>query len=147
MSVFFEILEAVALRVQGAANAPYPAIRKSPKLLPEDGTQFPVVLVCPNGAERVGLEAFPNVVSYEYPVAVVIIEDFNRQWAIDVQSSLELREAIRNVLYRPTLTTANGSVFDTTIEPLDPFFLDAETPVHEVTGFAMVYKSTETRVA
>lgn len=147
MSVFYEILDAVKTRVDAVTGVPTPKLRKSVKLLPSDGTTFPIVFVCPNGPERVGLEAFTNKVSYEYPVVVAIIEDFNRQWEIDVSSMLETRELIRNALYQPTLTTVSGGIFDTNIEPLDPFFLDSEVPVHEVTGFAVVYKSLETRSA
>lgn len=149
MSVFYEILVACKERVQTANECPVPKIRKTAELLKEDGSTFPIVFVCPGGPEQVGMEAFNRVVSYEYPVLVVILNAFDRVFEIDVASQLELREAIRNVLYQPTLTTENGSVFNTEIETLAPFFGEQGGAgiAYESTGFRLNYKSTETRTA
>jgi len=147
-SVWFNILDAVKDRVAAVSGAPVPEIRKRPVVLDGDVIAAPagLVLICPGGAETRGVEAMPDLVSWDYPVIVAMVQPNDRVFEVDTASQLELREGVRNALSQPLLP-AVASVWDTDVDPLEPFSLQGPKDVYEVTGFRCLYKSRETRVA
>lgn len=143
-SVFWETLIYTKQRLEAIPAIPTVKIRKKPVLLQED--VIPLILVTP-GKEKVGMEAFNQVVEYIYEIQITMIRPGNRIYETDVESFLKLRQSIRNSLYQPNLTGAN-TVIDAIIETTAPFdVVSGDAGNYDISGLIIRYKSIEERVS
>jgi hypothetical protein len=143
-SVFWETLIYTKQRLEAIPAIPTVKIRKKPVLLQED--VIPIILVTP-GKEKVGIEAFEQVVEYIYEIQITMIRPGNRIYEADVESFLKLRQSIRNTLYQPTLPGAN-TVIDAIIETTAPFdVVSGDAGNYDISGLIIRYKSIEERVS
>lgn len=110
----------------------------------------PHVIIWPGeGAERLddlqfGQAGGPARAWWVYPVMVVMITSGNRIVETGFSAYMDVREAVRNILFRPMLGGI-AQVFDCDIAPKDVFDLTAFVKGnYDVTGWEMYYKSAET---
>lgn len=119
-------------------------IRKRAILL--EGDSLPLLIVSPS-QESINLEAFSGIACYDYGVNITLISAGNRVYEPDVYTWLDLRENVRNQLYKVTLSGA-VSVFDTMII-LSPALevVSGSTSNYDVAGITVTYRSLESRIA
>ena len=142
-SFFWSGLVYAKQRIETIPGIPTVKIRKKPALLQED--TIPLILVTPGG-EKISMEAFDRVVEYTYDIQITIIRAGNRIYESDVESFLELRQSIRNVMYQPNLP---GTEFiDANIELTPPFdIVSGDANNYDISGLIIKYKSIEERVS
>jgi len=146
VSVFYQIVEAVASEV-GTAVSDF----GTPTLIRRrnvwvDGDPLPVILVSPGDTEEVADEDFTGETSWIYPVNVNMVwpDDRNNGFEVDAQLYLDIREAIRNRLYYPLLADV-AEVWDVQILGTSPFTLPDQRGTYSSTGWMVKYKAKEQR--
>ncbi len=148
-NIYFSILQAVGAVCASVAGINEVSVRSKPLQL--DGVDpLPHAIVWPGpGAEKIdelqfgpgpaqGFRAF-----ILYPVTIALLTSGNRKVATDLSAYMDLRERLRNALFKPLLGGA-VTVFDVDLEPRDVFDLEAFTKGNfDVTGFTYFFKSSE----
>lgn len=145
-STYWRILSALGTRVGTVATAPVPQLRQ--KLLALQGDTYPLLIVAPgaNGEKYQG-GTFGGGAFWAYPVTVAYVTAGNRTVATGLQAYLNLREAIRDVLFQPTLAGV-ASLVGVDINPQAVVDLQAYlTGNYDVTGWELTFESVETRTS
>ena len=142
MSKFSDILGAVK---SALATAGVPVVvRKRAVFL--EGDKLPLIVVSP-GRETVSIETFGGIVNYDYAVNVTMVQAGNRIHEPDVVAWLDLRENVRNALYRVTLAGV-ANVFDTMMETSPALeVVSGSVNNYDVSGMTMTYRSLEARAS
>lgn len=108
MSVLNDILVAVKARLDAVTPAlPTTVVRKKLVILPED--TLPMLIIGLTEGERVKNEFFGGIY-YEYPVGVCLVEAGNREYVTGRDTSIALRERIRDALILRRSGNPLGSV-------------------------------------
>lgn len=142
-TVFWQILDSVRDRISALPGIPNVVIRKRPVFTQED--VVPLIIISP-GEETVGMEAFPITVEYMYRVQISLVQAGNRIYEGDVSTLLDIRQAIRNVLYQPFLD-GSVSVYNCSMD-MSPAFevVSGEASNYDVTGMVFTFNSIESRI-
>jgi hypothetical protein len=108
VSVLNDILVAVKARLDAVTPAlPTTVVRKKLVILPED--TLPMLIIGLTEGERVKNEFFGGIY-YEYPVGVCLVEAGNREYVTGRDTSIALRERIRDALILRRSGNPLGSV-------------------------------------
>lgn len=143
MSVLGEILAAVKIRVETIPGS-YPVVTRKRLVVLQDDI-LPLILVGPTEGERISMEVFGKIM-YEYPIGVCLVEAGNREYEIGLDSSLALREAIRDKLTGITLTGVE-EVWDTNISMGSPLMIpiSGTGSNYQASNVRAKYKTVEVR--
>lgn len=108
MSVLNDILVAIKARLDAVTPAlPTTVVRKKLVILPED--TLPMLIIGLTEGEQVKDQFFGGIM-YEYPIGVCLVEAGNREYVIGLDTSVALRETIRDALVLRRSGNPLGSV-------------------------------------
>lgn len=146
MSVFYQIVEAVAAEVTTAVTPYGTPVEVRRRNVWVNGDPLPLIVVSPGDTEEVADEDFTGQSTWVYPVNVNLVwaDDRVNDFAVDAQLYLDIREAIRNELYFPLLDGV-VEVWDVQILGTRPFTLPDQKGTYSSTGWMVKYKSKEMR--
>lgn len=148
MSVWSEILAAVATRVTGLSGLPAtPKTREIPRLI-EGVDTLPVLLVCPAGSERVTGHAFTAINFEEYPVLIAWVKANDQSWTLTA-SEQTARQLINDTLdQRPPLASVTAAtVVDVDLQMLDLYDVVENSTVVKAFGVLATYSTYRTRTS
>ncbi len=143
-SVYWQIVQAVQAQV--ANVVPNTVLRRKLQRLESD--TMPICYVVPDlpGGEKVEEATFNKNVVYLYPVLVCYVEQGAPDLITGLQTYLNVREDIRQVLYQP-LALSIAQVWDMDFDPDDTKrFGEFLGTNYDVAGWKCYYKSTEQRL-
>lgn len=144
-SFYYEILDAVKTQVEGITGIPPVDLRFDLQVY--EGESLPLVIVAPDPVEfeRIAEKAFESVVWWDYPVRVALVWPGNRIVKAQLSEYLTLRQAIRDVIFKPTLVGV-PTVFNTFVNPdAASKFAALSNSNYRVTGWEAIYRSNEER--
>lgn len=146
MSVFYQVVEAVASEVQTAVSGFGTPVELRRRNVWVHGDPLPCVIVSPADTEEVADEDFTGQTTWVYPVNVNLVwpDDRVNDFQVEAQLYLNIREAIRDRLYYPLLTDV-AQVWDVQILGTKPFTLPDQRGTYSSTGWIVKYKAKEMR--
>lgn len=141
-----DLLNAVGTVAEAVTGMPRVYVREELRGV-IDNDNVPFCIVAKGGPEEPVDYAFTDLVQYRYPVLVLLVWKYDRDFNFSTEDENEItvRQALRDALDKRTLTNVS-SITDADLEPLDltGFGDDPNTP-YKVTGFRVQYYSWETR--
>jgi hypothetical protein len=141
MSVYYDLLTGVQTSIATVTEIPI-SIRYDAILMQND--VVPLIIIAPD-VEKVGIQAFPKIVNYDYKVNIAYITAGNRTVNTGLEAYLESVETIRNQLYQLN-PTALPAAWNVKINPNFVSELQATVGTnYRVTGWQMTYTVTEQR--
>lgn len=144
MSVYWELLTGVKTSLASVPMVPTVVIRDNFQVL--DGEKMPLVVVTPGPTnETIRLQTFGKNIVYDYEVLVGYITKGNRVLEADMESYLNVREAIRNQLNQvgvPGLQKAWDTKIE--VEEVNKFAALVGTN-YKITAWRMFYSVAEVR--
>jgi hypothetical protein len=148
VAVSEDILQALATNLAAVPGCPPPAVREWPLVLPVD-YPLPACLISMNPAEgeRVGRVVFGGATRWHYPVFVILLWASARAAEAGRAERLQLRQDVRNELFRPLLAATGqpaAEVYNVEIDPRAAADVAAAMGANVIaSGFRVVYHTTE----
>ena len=146
MSVYNDILEALAAAIRQIPGIPEVTVRELPLHLPADAGE--ACFVCPldGEGERVGRVVFGGDVRWHFPVLVLLLRPSNRAVAAGMATRLQVRQDVEDLVYMPVLEKPGvpgeylAGLYNVDIDPKAAADVAAALGTNFiVTGFAVVY--------
>lgn len=146
MSIFYDIIDAVATDVTSVLtpfNVPV-SVRRRNVYLNDD--PLPICIIAPDDEELLADMDFTGGTTWVYPVIVNLVypDDRENNLALDAQTYLDIRQAIRDQLFYPLLNSV-PEVWDVDIQGTKPFTLVDQKCTYSSTTWVVKYKAKETR--
>lgn len=107
---------------------------------------LPICIISPQDEEKLADMDFAHGTTWVYPVNVALIYPDNREnnLALDAQTYLDIRQAIRDRLFYPLLDDV-ADVWDVDIEGTKPFTTVDQKSTYSTTIWVVKFKAKETR--
>ena len=142
-NIYSSILAGVKARLDSTSGLPTVVIRKQLAYLETDS--IPLIIVAPLESEAIGMEYFGRI-CYAYSVGVALIEAGNREFESGMDSSLDVREQLRNSLVELFLPGV-PEVWNTDVTPGRAIYFPASGNAtnYQTSSFNVRYKTDEAR--
>jgi hypothetical protein len=142
MSVSYDILNALKVRLEAVNGVPSVVVRKRLMLLETDSLPI-VVIALLEQSQDIKWRVFGKV-AFKYNVGVALVEAGNREFETGLSSSSTLEQRIRDGLQGVSLTGA-ASVWDTDITTNETSWmpLSGNAQNYQISTFMAVYSTLE----